>query len=241
MKGMKRVMRRYLSLLMVFLLAVFPVQAQEDVEKDKFVRYTDYEPEEADPVGLIPGEDHSVLVAWFSRVGNTVFDPEVDVVTTASLQKGSDGEMIGNAQMIAGWIAEATGADVFPIQTSFTYPSDYDQTVAVGEGQDIDQLQPALVAQLEDVSGYDTVWLVTPVWHYTICTPLRVFLEDVDLSGKTVYVVTTHRGSGFADVPERVQELEPEANVIAALAVPGNNAAKHADEVLTYVNDTMNS
>ena len=131
------------------------------------------------------------------------------------------------------------GRGCIPDPDGLHLPSDYDQTVEVGEGQDIDQLEPELAAHLEDVSGYDTVWLVAPVWHYTICTPLRVFLNETDLSGKTVYVVTTHRGSGFADVPERVQEMEPEANVIAALAVPGNDAAKHFDEVMEYVNKTI--
>lgn len=232
-------MKRLVAILMIFLLTICAAQAEQDAETGKYTRYTDYTPQKAEPVGLIPGDNHSVLVAWFSRVGNTVFDPDVDVVTTASLQIGNDGEMLGNAQMIAGWIAEATGADVFPIQTAYTYPSDYDQTVEVGEGQDIDQLEPELAAHLEDVSGYDTVWLVAPVWHYTICTPLRVFLNETDLSGKTVYVVTTHRGSGFADVPERIREMEPKANVVAALAVPGNDAAKHQDEVTEYVNKTI--
>ncbi|MDO4867343.1 MAG: flavodoxin [Clostridia bacterium] len=232
-------MKRLVAILMIFLLTICAAQAEQDAETEKYTRYTDYTPQKAEPVGLIPGDNHSVLVAWFSRVGNTVFDPDVDVVTTASLQTGDDGEMLGNAQLIAGWIAEATGADVFPIQTAYTYPSDYDQTVEVGEGQDIDQLEPELAAHLEDVSGYDTVWLVAPVWHYTICTPLRVFLNETDLSGKTVYVVTTHRGSGFADVPERIREMEPKASVVAALAVPGNDAAKHFDEVMEYVNKTI--
>ena len=228
-------MKRLVTILMLLLLTICVAHA----ETEKYTRYTDYTPQKAEPVGLIPGDNHSVLVAWFSRVGNTVFDPDVDVVTTASLQTGDDGEMLGNAQMIAGWIAEATGADVFPIQTAYTYPSDYDQTVEVGEGQDIDQLEPELAAHLEDASGYDTVWLVVPVWHYTICTPLRVFLNETDLSGKTVYVVTTHRGSGFADVPERIREMEPKASVVAALAVPGNDAAKHHDAVMEYVNKTI--
>ena len=232
-------MKRLVAILMFFLLTICAAQAEQDAETEKYTRYTDYTPQKAEPVGLIPGDNHSVLVAWFSRVGNTVFDPDVDVVTTASLQIGNDGEMLGNAQMIAGWIAKATGADVFLIQTAYTYPSDYDQTVGVGEGQDIDQLEPELAAHLEDASSYDTVWLVVPIWHYTICTPLRVFLNEPDLSGKTVYVVTTHRGSGFADVPERVREMEPEANVIAALAVPGNDAAKHHDEVMEYVTKTI--
>ena len=228
-------MKRLVAILMIFLLTICAAYA----ETEKYTRYTEYTPQKAEPVGLIPGDNHSDLVAWFSRVGNTVFDPDVDVVTTASLQIGDDGEMLGNAQMIAGWIAEATGADVFPIQTAYTYPSDYDQTVEVGEGQDIDQAELKLAAYPEDLSGYDTVWLVVPIWHYTICTPLRMFLESTDLSGKTVYIVTTHRGSGFADVPERVQEMEPGAQVIAALAIPGNDALKHRDEVLDYVKNNM--
>ena len=109
---------------------------------------------------------------WFSRVGNTIFDPDVDVVSSATLNRGEGGGLVGNAQMIAGWIAEETKADVFQIQTAYTYPSDYHQTVQVGEGQDIDFVDLALASHLEDVSGYDTVWLVAPIWHYTVCTPL---------------------------------------------------------------------
>ena len=234
-------MRRLIAVLLVLMMsqACSAATLAEESEFENYTRYTDYVPQAAEPVGLIPGTDHGTLVAWFSRVGNTVFDPDVDVVSTASLQVDASGELTGNAQMIAGWIAEETGADVFPIQTAYTYPSDYDQTVEVGEGQDIDQAELKLAAYPEDLSGYDTVWLVVPIWHYTLCTPLRMFLESTDLSGKTVYVVTTHRGSGFADVPERVQEMEPEANVVAALAVPGNDAAKHFDEVMEYVNQTI--
>ena len=234
-------MRRLIAVLFVLMMAQASATASlaEAGEIENYTRYTDYTPQQAEPKGLISGTDHSTLVAWFSRVGNTVFDPDVDVVSTASLQVDVGGELTGNAQMIAGWIAEETGADVFPIQTAYTYPSDYDQTVEVGEGQDIDQVEIKLAANLEDVRTYDTVWLVVPIWHYTICTPLRMFLESTDLSGKTVYVVTTHRGSGFADVPERVQEMEPGAQVIAALSVPGNDAPKHRDEVLDYVKNNM--
>jgi hypothetical protein len=120
-------MRRLIAVLLVLMMA--QACAAEAGEIENYTRYTDYVPQAAEPVGLIPGTDHGTLLAWFSRVGNTVFDPDVDVVSTASLQVDASGELTGNAQMIAGWIAEETGADVFPIQTAYTYPSDYDQTV----------------------------------------------------------------------------------------------------------------
>ena len=234
-------MKQYLMILCVLLVISVPLLGfmEADPEIENYTRYTDYEPQKADPTGLIPGENHHVLVAWFSRVGNTVFDPDVDVITRATLQYDSQGELLGNAQMIAGWIAEETGADVFPIQTAYTYPSDYNQTVAVGEGQDIDLVSLKLAAHLDDISGYDTVWLVAPIWHYTVCTPLRMFLSETDLSGKTVYVVTTHCGSRFADAVERIREMQPGANVIKAVAVSGSDPNSYEEEVRKFVQDAM--
>ena len=119
-------MRRLIAVLLVLMMAQASATASlaEAGEIENYTRYTDYTPQQAEPKALISGTDHSTLVAWFSRVGNTVFDPDVDVVSTASLQVDVSGELMGNAQMIAGWIAEETGADVFPIQTACTYPSD---------------------------------------------------------------------------------------------------------------------
>ena len=188
-------MKRWIPVMLAAMMTLLQTGAfaESDDEIRNYTRYTDYTPQAAEPVGLIPGEDHRILVVWFSRVGNTMFDPDVDVVSSATLNRGEGGELVGNAQMIAGWIAEETKADVFQIQTAYTYPSDYYQTVQVGEGQDIDFVDLTLATHLEDVRSYDTVWLVAPIWHYTVCTPLRTFLEETDLSGKTVYVMTTQR------------------------------------------------
>ena len=223
----------------ILLIPCVGAWAENQEEIENYTRYSDYQPQPAVPVGLIPGENHKVLVVWFSRVGNTVFEPDVDVVSTATLNRDAQGELLGNAQMVAGWIAEETGADVFPIQTAYTYPSDYNQTVSVGEGQDIDFVDLTLAAHLEDVSGYDIVWLAAPIWHYTVCTPLRAFLEETDLSGKTIYVMTTHCGSRFADTVEKIQRMQPEAVVVRGVAISGNNPASFENEVRSFVQDEM--
>ncbi len=235
-------MKRWIAVLLTAMLAIMlqaRATAESDNEISNFNRYADYTPQAAEPVGLIPGENHRTLVVWFSRVGNTVFDPDVDVVSSATLNRGEEGALLGNAQMIAGWIAEETGADRFLIQTAYTYPSDYHQTVQVGEGQDIDFVDLELAAHLEDVSGYDTVWLVSPIWHYTVCTPLRAFLEEADLSGKTIYVMTTHCGSRFADTVEKIQQMQPNATVIQGVAVSGNNPTNFESDVRAFVQGTM--
>ena len=232
-------LKRISVILFVLTLLSAGILAEDGREIEKYTRYADYQPQAAKPVGLIPGENHRVLVVWFSRAGNTVFEPDVEVISSATLNRGAAGELIGNAQMIAGWIAEETGGDLFQIQTAFTYPSDYSQTVQVGEGQDIDFVHLELAAHLTDVSSYETVWLVSPIWHYTVCTPLRAFLEETDLSGKTVYVMTTHCGSRFADTVEKIQKMQPNAAVIRGVAVSGNDPAGFEDTVRSFVQSTM--
>ena len=114
-------------------------------------------------------------IRWCSRVGNTAFPEEVDAVSYAS-QNVTEGEkLVGTAQMVAGWIADETGGDVFPIQTAFTYPEAFWDTVTVIEGQEKDHVHPRMAAIPEDMTGYDTVWLVTPIWAYSVCLPVRSF------------------------------------------------------------------
>jgi flavodoxin len=231
--------KTFILILSAVLLSATGASAEIDTEIENYTRYTDYEPQLVEPIGLIEGGNNKVLVAWFSRVGNTVFEPDVDAVTTATLQYDSNGELLGNAQMAAGWIAEETGADVFPIQTAYTYPSDYDQTVSVGEGQDIDFVDLRLATHLDDVSGYDTVFLVAPIWHYTVCTPLRAFLEETDFSGKTIYVFTTHCGSRFADTMEKIQTMQPNAKVVQGVAISGFRPNESENEVREFVKAVM--
>ena len=85
------------------------------------------------------------------------------------------------------------------------------------------------------MTGYDTVWLVTPIWAYSVCLPVRSFLESVDLSGKTVYVFTTHCGSGMSDAMEVVQALQPNADVRKGMTIASDTFDGIKEQVLQFV------
>ena len=193
--------------------------AQTGGAAEAYTKYADYEPMQAVPAELIPGTNHTILIAYFSRSGNTSITDGVDAVSSASLTVNEDGSTLGNTEQIAGWIAEMTGGDLFLIQTEYTYPVDYDQTVEVGEGQDIDGYRPNLISHLEQVEQYDTVYLVYPIWHYTLSVPTAAFLDEYDFSGKTIYAFAANAGSRFADSIEKIQAAEPGATVIEGISV----------------------
>ena len=75
-------MKRWIFILLAAMMTMLQTGAfaESDDEILNYTRYTDYIPQAAEPVGLIPGENHRSLVVWFSRVGNTMFDPDVNVV-----------------------------------------------------------------------------------------------------------------------------------------------------------------
>lgn len=218
-----------------------PASTEENTgdEIENYTRYADYTPVKAEDAGITSGSAGNILVAYFSRSSNTSLDG-VDAVSSASLQVQEDGTAIGNAQQMAEWIADETGGDLYPIQTMYTYPVDYDQTVDVGEGQDSDGVHPILINPI-DLSSYDLIYLVYPIWHYTLPAPMVSFLEDYDLSGKTVCCFTTSGGSGFADTIEKIQKAEPDADIVEGITVSQSSVADAEAEVRSDAADLQTS
>ena len=64
--------------------------------------------------------ESSVLIAYFSWAENAVLEEGVDAMTSPSVSDP------GNVQQLAGWIQEETGGELFSIQVTDPYPSDWD-------------------------------------------------------------------------------------------------------------------
>ena len=165
---------------------------------------------EIDRAAVISGEevaleDRKILTVYFTRVGNTDFADGVDAVSGASLLLDEEGNLLGNSQVIGLMIQDAAGGDILSINTRKMYPSSYSATVsAAGDEMKLDDL-PELVNMPENIDGYDTVFLVYPLWWYTIPKPVEAFLRNYDFSGKTVIPVVTHGGSGAGKSVEAIR------------------------------------
>lgn len=177
----------------------------------------------------------NILVAYFSRVGNTVWEDGVDAVTSASLNV-EDGEYVGNAEYLAQAAADATGGDLFLIQTAQTYPSDYRETTDAAAVEQDDNARPGLASHVENMDQYDTVVLVYPNWWGTLPMPLYTFLEEYDFSGKTILPLCTHEGSRMGSSERAIAELCPDAVLLDGLAVRGSGASSAQAEVMEWIN-----
>lgn len=141
-------------------------------------------------------EGRKILTVYFTRVGNTDFDDNIDAVSGASLLLDENQELLGNSQVIGQMIQDAAGGDILSINTEDKYPSSYSGTVSVA-GRELKQTAlPKLIHMPNDLDEYDTIFLVYPLWWYTIPKPVEAFLAGYDFAGKTVIPVVTHGGSG---------------------------------------------
>lgn len=83
---------------------------------------------------------------------------------------------------LAGWVQEETGGELFSIQVTDPYPSDWDECLARANQERGDQARPELIANVENMEQYDTVFLGYPNWWYGVPMALLSFIEQNDLS-----------------------------------------------------------
>ncbi len=144
------------------------------------------------------------LIIQFTRVGNSDFDEDVDAVSSASLMLDEEGKLVGNAQLLAEEARDYSGGDLYAIRVKNLYPSSYSDTVSVAGKELRSEGFPELNTDipLPDISKYDRVILVFPLWWGTVPKAVEGFLSMEDFSGRDVFLILTHGGGGASGVPE---------------------------------------
>lgn len=64
---------------------------------------------------------------------------------------------------------------------------------------------------------------------------IYTFLDEYDLSGKTVAPFNTSGGSGFSNSLETIAEMEPDAQITEGLSLGSSEAGDCADTVSTWL------
>ncbi len=161
-----------------------------------------------------PSNNGKSLVLYFSRAGENY---NVGVV-----EKGS-------TQLVAEMIAKETGADLFKLETVNAYPEDYMECVTVTREEKNASARPELKAVPQNLAEYKNIYLGYPIWHADMPMALYTFLENNNLSGKTVMPFCTHAGSGLAGTVATIRSKCPEATVTEGFAIAGTTVQSSAE------------
>jgi len=128
----------------------------------------------------------------------------------------------GNTEIVAEFVQELTGADMFKVEPAVPYAADY--RTCIEEAKKRIGNAP-IKEKLSDISAYDTVFIMSPIYWGTYAPEVETALTGLDFSGKTVRVISTHEGSGLAGMVSDVRKICKGAKVDSkGLAIKGSSA-----------------
>lgn len=224
--------KKIIAMIITGILAVSVTACQSDGEQSSSQSQNSGQTESSANVEI--PEDANILVAYFTYGENAKLPDGVDASSSASIQAW-DGDTTGNTGLAAHWISDAAGGDLFSIQTEEKYPGDYDDTVDQGQEEQSENARPKLSSHVDHMDQYDVVFLGCPNWWGDMPMAVYSFLDEYDLSGKTVIPFVTSGGSGFSDTVSTIKEEEPDADVQEGLELSDSETADSEDEVKSWV------
>ena len=168
------------------------------------------------------GTGSHILVAYFSLAGEQY---EVGVIEK------------GNTEIVAEMIAEATGADMFKIESTEEYPATYDGLLDISRKEEDDP--PEIADTVDNMDDYDTIFIGYPIWWGDTPTIIKVFLQSYDFSGKTIIPFCTHAGSGLSGTDRTIGELCPDSAIGNGLDVRGNTAQEDPESAKNSVTEWL--
>ena len=106
----------------------------------------------------------------------------------------------GTTKMVANRLAGAIGADIFEIEPKIPYSNqDLDWTNKNSRSSlemNDRSSRPEVAKKVANMEQYDKIFIGFPIWWYVAPTIINSFLEQYDLSGKTIVPFATSGGSG---------------------------------------------
>ncbi len=163
-------------------------------------------------------KDKRSLVIYFSRADENYAVGYVDK---------------GNTEYIAEYVRDYINADLFKVEPLVPYAKDY--RTCIEEAKQRVGNAP-IKEYISDISTYEVIYIMSPIYWGTYAPEIETAIKDLDFSGKVVRIVTTHEGSGLANVPNDVKRVCKGATVLDdCLAIRGADCKNARSKVENWI------
>ena len=143
----------------------------------------------------------------------------------------------GNTKGIAQEIQSQTGAELFEIELVHPYSNDYDTVLDEAQRDQNEQARPEIKNHVENIEKYETILLGFPNWWASIPMPIASFLEEYDLSGKTIVPFCSHGGGRFGQSLTAIAKLAPQSEIGEGLAVSYSGDSSLPEDIGKWLKD----
>ncbi|QIP17848.1 flavodoxin [Spirosoma aureum] len=128
-----------------------------------------------------------------------------------------------NTRAIAEIIHRNVGGKLVALELEKPYPENYRATVEQVVKENETGFLPPLKTKIDTIQQYDVVFVGFPTWGMQLPPPMKSFLHQYDLKGKTVIPFNTNGGYGIGSTFQTVKELCPNSNVVEGFTMRGGS------------------
>ncbi|MFT3982017.1 MAG: flavodoxin [Ferruginibacter sp.] len=126
-----------------------------------------------------------------------------------------------NTEAVAEMIHQRVKGDMVALELLHPYPENYQQHVDQVAEENRSGYLPPLKTVIDSIRQYDVVFIGFPTWGMQLPPPLKTFLTQYNLSGKTIVPFNTNAGYGVGSGFETIKKLCPGSIVLKGFSVEG--------------------
>ena len=163
-------------------------------------------------------KDKKSLVIYFSRADENYAVGYIDK---------------GNTEIVAEYVRDSTDADMFKVEPAVPYATDYQTCIKQAKER---VGNAPIKKEVGDISTYDVIYIMTPIYWGTYAPEMETAIKNLDFTGKTIRIITTHEGSGLANVVNDIKRICTGANILDdAIAIKGSEAKNSKSKIEEWI------
>ena len=126
-----------------------------------------------------------------------------------------------NTKAIAEIIHNNVGGTLVALELQKPYPANYQAIVQQVVNENETGYLPPLKTKIDSIQNYDVVFVGFPTWDMKLPPPIKSFLKQYDLHGKTIAPFNTNAGYGTGSSFQTVKELCSNSIVLEGFSTKG--------------------
>ena len=126
-----------------------------------------------------------------------------------------------NTKAIAEIIHKNVGGDLVALELQNPYPENYKAIVDQVANENASGFLPPLKTKIDNIDKYDLVFVGFPTWGMQLPPPMKSFLKQYHLRGKTVVPFNTNAGYGIGSSFITVKNMCPNSTVLEGFSTKG--------------------
>ncbi|MCS4163088.1 flavodoxin [Sphingobacterium paramultivorum] len=137
-----------------------------------------------------------------------------------------------NTKAVAEIIHRQVGGDLVGLELENPYPTHYQTAVDQVAEENKTGYLPPLKTKIDNIGKYDFIFVGFPTWGMQLPPPIKSFLKQYDLAGKTIVPFNTNAGYGVGSSFDTIKQLCSKSKILEGFTT---KAGKERDGILFVI------